>query len=395
MSTLVLLVAAAVAGALAGGALTGIAIRSRSRAARAPQPSDDAPQPLPSDVLAVLTAIPGIAIVVDEDNAILRADADAYSRGLVRGDELAHPAMVELANEVRRTGLTRTVDVQLPRSRISESGSLDLAARVAALPAGKILLLVTDRTQERRVEETRRDFTANVSHELKTPVGAIKLLAETLATSPDDPAAVRAFAPRLQEEADRLSALVQDIIELSRLQAPGALGEPKLVDVDRIVVDSLRELRTTAEAAKVPLVGPVAPSGAHVWGNGDMLKTAIRNLLENAVHYSNPNSSVSVGVKVGDGLVRIGVVDRGIGIAPEHQRHIFERFYRVDPARSRATGGTGLGLSIVKHVAQDHGGTVTVWSRPGRGSTFTLILPLAEGQDRQEEDEPHEGAATR
>lgn len=333
---------------------------------------------LPGEVLSVLTALPGIAIVVDRDDEVVRADATAYAKGLVRGDGLAHAELVDLVHRVRRSGLAVTEKLQVPRSSMSGSAVLDFEIRAAALPADRVLVLAEDRTLQRRIEATRRDFTANVSHELKTPVGAIRLLAETIADNPGDEEAVARFAPRLRREAERLSALVQDIIDLSRLQAPDALDAASLVDVDEVVSVALARQETIAEANGVDLVGPLEESGAHVWGDRDMLVTAVRNLLDNAVRYSPRGSRVSVGIDVRDDLVSVSVVDSGVGISEEDQSRIFERFYRVDPARSRNTGGTGLGLSIVKHVAADHGGTVTVWSRPGRGSTFTLVLPTAD-----------------
>lgn len=333
--------------------------------------------PLSSDVLAVLTAIPGTVVVVDASDAVLRADATAYAKGLTRGNDLVHPELLDLVHRVRVSGLSLTENLELPRSSLHHAGTLDYRVRVTALPAGRVLLIADDQTQQRRNEATRRDFTANVSHELKTPIGAIGLLAETIAADPTDAETVAHFAPRLITESHRLSTLVQDIIELSRLQAPDALDEPSLVPIDEVVDTALARQETSAETAGIELVRSVELTGARVWGDEDMLVTAVRNLIDNAVRYSPRGSRVSVGVTCEDDLVSIAVVDSGIGISEEDQKRIFERFYRSDPARSRATGGTGLGLSIVKHVASDHGGTVTVWSRPGRGSTFTLVLPVA------------------
>lgn len=244
-----------------------------------------------------------------------------------------------------------------------------------------------DTTVQRRNEAARRDFTANVSHELKTPVGTVRLLAETIAASPEDVDAVAHFAPKLVREADRLSSLVTDIIDLSRLEAPDPLASPSLVDIDRLVSVALERESTRATASGVELVGPDGSSGAQVWGDPDMIAIAITNLLDNAIRYSPEGGRVVLGVEVEDDLVRIKVVDSGIGIAEGELDRIFERFYRVDPARSRGTGGTGLGLSIVKHIASDHGGTVTVWSRRGRGSTFTLVLPEAATEDSKDADD--------
>ncbi|WP_240470949.1 sensor histidine kinase [Schaalia suimastitidis] len=347
------------------------------------------PDALNADALAILTSLPGISIVVDKNNRVMQACAAAYAKGLVRGSDLTHPRIVNLVETVRKNGRGVTENLELPRSSITSSATLTFRTRVSPLPGHRVIILAEDLTQERRNEATRRDFTANVSHELKTPVGAIRLLAETISKDPADAAAVQHFAPRLMKESERLSNLVQDIIDLSRLEAPDSLSEPELVDIDEVVTAAADALSVTAQSAGITVVTPTDASGAKVWGNANKLATAVRNLLDNAVRYSDSGSRVSIGVSIDEALVRIAVVDAGIGIGEEEQQRIFERFYRVDPARSRATGGTGLGLSIVKHVASDHGGTVTLWSKPGRGSTFTLVLPQADegGPDTWEDEE--------
>jgi two-component system sensor histidine kinase SenX3 len=255
------------------------------------------------------------------------------------------------------------------------------AVRVAPLGAavgggGLVLLLVEDQTESRRVEEIRRDFVANTSHELKTPVGALALLAETVEDAADDPEAVRRFAGRMRQEAARLTNLVQDMITLSRIQAAEPIPDPVPVALDVIVAEALDRCRMKASARGIEL----AATGTHglaVLGDEDLLITALRNLLENAVAYSPDKTRVEVSTGlVGEESAEISVADQGIGIPERDRERIFERFYRVDPARSRATGGTGLGLAIVKHVTAAHGGKVTVESTEGAGSTFTLTLPL-------------------
>jgi two-component system sensor histidine kinase SenX3 len=247
-------------------------------------------------------------------------------------------------------------------------------ARVAPLGEGLTLVLVEDRTEARRVEEVRRDFVANVSHELKTPIGALSLLAEAVTDAADDPDAVRHFANRMQRESMRLSKLVQEIIDLSRLQVADALHPPEPVGIDEVVTDAVDRCRLAAGAKGIEVVIG-GDDGAVVYGDHALLVTAVRNLVDNAISYSAENTKVGVGVRRTEGIVEIVISDQGLGIAAAEQERIFERFYRVDPARSRATGGTGLGLSIVKHVAANHGGEVTLWSLPGQGSTFTLRLP--------------------
>jgi two-component system sensor histidine kinase SenX3 len=243
------------------------------------------------------------------------------------------------------------------------------------LRSGLLLALVEDRTQAIRIDEIRRDFIANVSHELKTPVAALSLLAEAVQDGSDDPDAVRRFAGRMQQESGRLTRLVQEIIDLSRLQYDDPVESPEPVKVDEIIATAIDRSRVDAENRHIRLVSGGQP-GLQVLGNESQLVIAVGNLVENAVAYSEPHTQVAVGARsVGD-WVEITVADQGVGIDEGDLDRIFERFYRVDPARSRATGGTGLGLSIVKHVAASHGGEVDVWRARGAGSTFTLRLPI-------------------
>lgn len=237
-----------------------------------------------------------------------------------------------------------------------------------------VVVFADDDSEHRRMEAARRDFVANVSHELKTPVGAMAVLAEALLESKDDPDSVEYFGGRVVSEAQRLGRMVSELIELSRLQGAERIRDPEPVDVDDVVDEALRRSASTAEAAGIELITD-APSGLEVRGDRTLLVTALTNLISNAVNYSPERTPVSITRGIDGDTVMLRVTDRGIGIAPEHQARVFERFFRVDKARSRATGGTGLGLAIVKHVAQNHNGTVSLWSRPGTGSTFTLELP--------------------
>jgi two-component system sensor histidine kinase SenX3 len=240
---------------------------------------------------------------------------------------------------------------------------------------GLILLLAEDQTESRRVEEVRRDFVANISHELKTPVGALALLAETMEEAADDPEAVRRFAGRMRQEASRLTYLVQDLITLSRIQAAEPMPDPITVDLSTIVAEAVDRVRMKASARGIDLVA-VCEERVVVLGDEDLLVTALRNLLENAIAYSPDKTRVMVSVSRDARTAQVSVADQGIGIPERDRERIFERFYRVDPARSRATGGTGLGLAIVKHVMAAHRGKVTVWSQEGVGSTFTLQMPI-------------------
>ncbi|MDC4232376.1 ATP-binding protein [Actinomyces sp. B33] len=378
MPEIVTLIIVAALGVVVGAVGVGAYRVSQRQMSEAPPRNDADEQGLSPDALAILSALPHISLVLDADRTIMRADAAAYAKGLARGRSLDHERLIGLVDRVGESGTAITEDLELPRSSVDDAALLDFRIRVAPLPKGRSLILVEDRTIQRRNEESRRDFTANVSHELKTPVGAVRLLAETIAANPDDAGAVAHFAPKLVSEADRLSHLVTDIIDLSRLEAPDPLAAARRVDIDEVVSSALDRETTPAAAADIDLVRPSAPSRARVWGDRDMLVTAVRNLVDNAIRYSPPGSCVGIDVQADEDVVRISVVDSGVGISAEEQERIFERFYRVDPARSRNTGGTGLGLSIVKHIASDHGGAVAVWSSPGRGSTFTLVLPLVD-----------------
>jgi two-component system sensor histidine kinase SenX3 len=331
---------------------------------------------LPPGIASVLSVLSSSAVVLDGADHVLQASHAARSFGLVKGDRLMASELLALARQVRRDGEIREGEFE-----VSAGGRMtSFAVRVAPLSGdvgqdGLVLVLAEDQTESRRVEEVRRDFVANVSHELKTPVGALALLAETVEDAADDPDAVRRFAGRMRQEASRLTNLVQDIITLSRIQAAEPVPDPAAVQVDAIVAEALDRCRMKANARGITLAD-TGDRGLGVLGDEDLLLTAIRNLLENAVAYSPERTRVLVTTRRSGEQVQISVEDQGIGIPARELQRIFERFYRVDPARSRATGGTGLGLAIVKHVTAAHGGSVTVRSLEGAGSTFTLSLPL-------------------
>jgi two-component system sensor histidine kinase SenX3 len=327
---------------------------------------------LPAGIATVLSVLRSSALVVDEKDEVLKASAPAYAFGLVRDNEVAVEELAELVRQVRRDGQIRETELVMSRGRAV--APLHVTARVAPLSSRLVLALVEDRTRERRVEAIRRDFVANVSHELKTPVGALNLLAEAVQEAADDPEAVTRFAGRMQTESARLTRLVQQIIELSRLQGDDPLYEPQIVDVDAVVSRSIDQSTIDAQSKKISVVHD-GERGLQILGNGDEVALALGNLVANAVAYSPDGSRVVVAARTDDLMVDLTVTDQGIGIPASEIERIFERFYRVDPARHRSTGGTGLGLSIVKHVAASHGGEVRVWSVEGQGSTFTLTLP--------------------
>ncbi len=364
------------------GLVAGLAFRYSEREQRGPGAGPAGPADAPGlsdDVVALLAVLPFGAVVTTTDLRVVRASTAAHAHHLVRGDRVVHPGARALLSDVAADGETRDLDVDLPAPALGR-GPVPLRLRAAPLGGRHLLLLAEDRTEARRVEAARRDFVVNASHELKTPVGALALLGEAITEAADDPEAVTRFASRIQVEARRLSALVRDILELSRVQTEGAVVAARGVDVGAVVAEAVDRARTSADARGITLEagGPAGAARTVVLGDHEMLVTAVRNLLDNAVAYSEPGTRVAVVTTVHreQGVVEVAVVDQGVGIPAEAQPRVFERFYRVDPARARETGGTGLGLSIVKHVVADHGGEVTVWSEPGQGSTFTVRLPL-------------------
>ncbi|MEU1537303.1 MULTISPECIES: cell wall metabolism sensor histidine kinase WalK [Streptomycetaceae] len=404
--------AVAAASAIAGlctGVIAVLAFRWSEREQARPTRTSlrpDAAAVLPPGVDTVLSVLRSSAVVLDEGDTVVKASSAAYALGLVRGGRLAVDQMLQMARETRRDGEIRQVELDLPRRGAGRGEGLAVSARVAPLGSRLVLLLVEDLTDARRIEAVRRDFVANVSHELKTPVGALSLLSEAVMDASDDPEAVERFAGRMQIEAARLTSLVQEIIDLSRVQDDNPLDDAEPVAVDDLVAEAVDRCRHPANAKQITMATGGAPD-LYIWGNRSQLAAALGNLVENAVNYSPARTRVGIaGRRVaapGGDLIEISVTDQGTGISEKDRDRIFERFYRVDPARSRATGGTGLGLSIVKHVAASHGGEVTVWSAEGQGSTFTLRLPEAavsrDARDRStavaaEDGEPGPGSGS-
>ena len=338
---------------------------------------------LPEGAAEILSVIGRAYVVVDTVDGVVRANPAAYAFGLVRGHTVVHRELLELTALVRRDGVILERQYELPRGPLSQ-GSIVVALRIAPVGDEYILILADDRTDMVRTEAIRTDFVANVSHELKTPVGAISLLSEALQDAADDPEAVQRFASRTQKEAKRLAALVQDIIELSRLQGADVIQEGEEVDLNSVILEAIDRNKLSAENKNINVVFGGRIEGL-VYGDRDLLMTAFRNLIDNAIRYSPEGTRVGIGLKTKEDLAVITVTDQGPGISPEEQDRVFERFYRIDAARSRHTGGTGLGLSIVKHVLSNHGGEVTVWSKEGQGSTFTVRIPLVEEEDIQDQ----------
>ncbi|MGH3970851.1 MAG: sensor histidine kinase, partial [Mycobacterium sp.] len=255
-------------------------------------------------------------------------------------------------------------------------------------------VFVYDQSEYARMEATRRDFVANVSHELKTPVGAMSVLAEALLASADDPETVRRFGEKVLVEANRLGDLVGELIELSRLQGAERLPALGAVDVDTVVSEAISRHKVAADTAEIE-IRTDAPSGLRVRGDETLLITALANLVSNAIRYSPHGSLVSISRRRRAEFVEIAVTDRGIVIARKDQERVFERFFRSDKARSRTTGGTGLGLAIVKHIAANHNGSIGLWSQPGTGSTFTLSIPAYDDHSEEPEHPPELSARSK
>jgi two-component system sensor histidine kinase SenX3 len=319
-----------------------------------------------------------VGIVVDGSSKVVGTNSWAESFGLVARGFLVHSELVDLVKRARSGSEIESFEgilrVGLAQEKVSVS------AKSKLVEGDYVVLVLEDRTSDIRLDKTRRDFIENISHELKTPIGAIALLSEAIQEAGDDRAAVSKFAASLNKESSRLTFLVQDIIKLSRLQSEEVIADAELIDLNEVVADAIDRNEQLAANRKIRLVSEQAPK-LEVFGNKEMLITAVKNLVENAISYSEPGTSVGIGCSAKESIAEITVTDSGAGISPENQERIFERFYRADPSRSRETGGTGLGLSIVKHVAKTHRGEIKLFSQVGVGSTFTLRVPLATASD--------------
>ncbi len=368
-----LVLLALLAGLLIGAAVVGLvvaALRARDRSLA--QTSAEVPE----GVEAMLGAMDDPAFVCDTSSTVLALSPAAEVFGAHAGEVISSEELKRVARVARDTGSGIAENLRLRRGAAPAEPRL-VAVRATPISGRLTLVVLRDITERERVEEMRRDFVANTSHELKTPVGAVSLLSEAIEFAADDPAQVRHFASRLQAEVTRLAALVNRILSLSRLQASDELRDVRDVSIDEVVTAAVEGYAIQADAAQVT----VRPRRHQGCCGARRLTEAVGNLVANAIAYSPEGSKVGVGVKLDDTVVEIAVTDRGIGIPESDQHRVFERFYRADQARSRRTGGTGLGLSIVKHAVQRHGGEVRLWSRPDRGSTFTIRLPMSEAPD--------------
>jgi two-component system sensor histidine kinase SenX3 len=340
----------------------------------------EAPEVLPQVLLKTLQSLESESLIVIPGEQILFQSPGITNFAIVKEERITSEDLMALIRVARRTNETHRSRIEIARGPIG-AGKREFEVSVSPLnDEGMVLVLISDQSEARRIDAVRRDFVANVSHELKTPIGALGLLSEAILGAKDQPDAVVKFASRMQMEAKRLTDLVQEIIDLSRLQSSDPLQKAFDVEASDVVREAVAQAALSAESRKITVeIGEI--EDATVIGDRDQLIMAVLNLVENAINYSPENTKVSVVVKVKEELLEISVTDQGIGIAEGELARVFERFYRVDPARSRMTGGTGLGLSIVKHVALNHGGDIKVWSKEGVGSTFTLQLPIARSNE--------------
>ncbi len=328
----------------------------------------------------IVALMPLGAAVVDRHRDVVYHNGRAKELGLVRERQLDDEAW-KAARKTLADGADVEFDLlpgkrQVPgRSGVSVHGQARLLSEQDRRFA---VVFVYDHSEYARMEATRRDFVANVSHELKTPVGAMSVLAEALLSSADDPDTVRRFGEKVLVEATRLGNMVSELIELSRLQGAERMPDMGAVDVDSVVSEAISRHKVPAENADI-VVRTDDASGLRMHGEQALLVTALANLVSNAIAYSPRGSLVSISRRRRGDNIEISVTDRGIGIDRKDQERVFERFFRADMARSRATGGTGLGLAIVKHVAANHNGSIGLWSQLGTGSTFTLSIPAYEG----------------
>lgn len=330
-------------------------------------------QSLSDSAAELLEVLAPAGMVLNSSNVIVRVTGGALATGLVDGRTLIHKKLNELVSAARETEEIQVLDAELPTKL--KGTKLFISARAKSIGDGNVLLIVDDRTESFRLDEMRKDFMANISHELKTPIGAVGLLAEAMENSLDQPDVMAKLIKNISKEAKRLSALVKDIIQLSRIQSAATITSTDEVNLVDVVKDAIDRNSWRSEKNSIEVSFSSSKDKVLVYGDAEMLTVAVKNLVENAIIYSNQGDTVGVVIETSDDVAKILVKDSGIGIPKVEQARVFERFYRVDQSRSRETGGTGLGLSIVKHAAISHLGDVQLFSKPGVGSTFTLRLP--------------------
>lgn len=376
---------------LAVGVAAGLLLRRRSpvpveSSAIRVSPEDTAAQQVATQteldpVRFVLDALPIGVVYADATGTVLVRNRMAlHAAGARHGDIIVDEAVEGLLKSALLGQERRqTLDLFGPPSRV-------LLVHAQPAEAGGAIATISDITERARLDAVRTDFVANISHELKTPVGALSILAETLADS-DDPDVVARLSGKIVREAERLTLTIEDLLELSRIELGGDANREEL-SAEKVLEDAADRVRGLAERRRINVIIEDTDPTVRVLGDRRQLVSALGNLVDNAVKYSEMESSVELRARLEGERVHFTVSDHGMGIGSQHLDRIFERFYRVDRARSRDTGGVGLGLAIVRHVAANHGGEVKVTSQEGEGSTFTLSIPAPSGlvSVRQNED---------
>jgi two-component system, OmpR family, sensor histidine kinase SenX3 len=323
----------------------------------------------------IIDCLPTAALIVDDQDLVIISNANCIPLRLIAGERIAIPEMRRLNKQVFQKKKTEILDqlfIKVDPALPEWEGSI----QISPIDEKLSLVLVNDLSEERRLNDVRRDFVANVSHELKTPVGALSILAEAVVAAGADVEQVAKFTDRMKIEVKRLNELITDLVELSEVQGDQLMGKFIQVSINSIIAEAVDSAKLLAQSKHVNLNVSRDNSNLSILGDQRQLVTALSNLITNAVIYSPEYTNVGVGTRVDGNEIEISVTDQGPGISESDQMRIFERFYRVDPARSRETGGTGLGLSIVKYICANHGGECSVWSQPGQGSTFTLRFPI-------------------
>lgn len=328
----------------------------------------------------IVELLPSAAMIVDTKNHIVTSNSVCVPLRLISDDRISVPEIRSLNEEVVQTKTPQTID-QLFLSTDPSIPDWEASVIISPIDEKHSLVLINDLSEERRLNEVRRDFVANVSHELKTPVGALSLLAEAITAAGNDEEQIKKFTSRMQLEVKRLTELITDLVELSEVQGDKLMRKFEPVNLVNVINEAVDVNKLFANEKNMNINVGQSTSSVFVLGDNRQLVTALSNLISNAIRYSPTHTNVGVGLRVEDHDALISVTDQGAGISEENQVRIFERFYRVDPARSRETGGTGLGLAIVKYICANHGGECTVWSREGQGSTFTLRLPIYSGEN--------------
>ena len=400
---MLLAVVLAVVAFVLGAAAVRVLARPRPTVAATPVRPRIIYSPAASLSSLVVEALDQGVVVLDGDDRVVLLNPAARAMNLTDVDRLTFPDLAELADRARSLGEHQHRSVDLPIGRL---GREPISLAVDAVPlvmederVGAVGLLLSDMSEQRRLEAVRRDFVANVSHELKTPVGALTLLAEAVQDAADDPDAVARFAGRMQHEGTRLARLVQELMELSRVQGADPMPGAEVVSVRELLDEAVDRSRLAAEQASISIELGFPAGDLSVRGNQSQLVTAVSNLVDNALAYSSPGTRVALQASATSDhqarpTVDISVSDQGLGIDQADVDRIFERFYRVDQARSRRTGGTGLGLAIVKNIVTNHLGTVAVRSTVGKGSTFTIRLPRVHEGTSSSTVERREDSAT-